>query len=154
MGAFDNVWGTVGSGGDNAATIYAYFTNNNREDVFKADVSTIEADLTAIKGPTFDTNTDSLEAIRNQGDAAWTGSVGAGTFSYSDTVTDSVSGDPIQGADISFTLSGDSAVIGSTSTDSLGAYTLFSDAAGPYDITIYKRGYFQSTLSSVTFTEA
>lgn len=172
--------GSGAGGGDDAATIYSYFTTSGRqetfkatgfsthnasdvyteftsgsnEDMFKADVTGIEADLVLIKGPTFNTNTDSLEAIRNQGDAAWTGSEGAGTFSYSDTVTNSVSGDPIQGADVFYTAVGGTTVISSTSTNILGEYTLFADSAGPFDVTIYKRGFVAQTLSSVTFTEA
>ena len=48
---------------------------------YKADVSALalEATLTAIKGATFDTGTDSLEAIRNQGDSAWVTATGFST---------------------------------------------------------------------------
>jgi len=48
---------------------------------YKADVSSLalEATLTAIKGATFDTGTDSLEAIRNQGDSAWITATGFST---------------------------------------------------------------------------
>jgi hypothetical protein len=44
------------------------------QDIIAADTTTdIPAILTAIEGATFDTATDSLEAIRDRGDAAWTG---------------------------------------------------------------------------------
>ena len=48
---------------------------------YKADVSSLalEATLTGIKGATFDTGTDSLEAIRNQGDSAWITATGFST---------------------------------------------------------------------------
>lgn len=40
--------------------------------------TTLPATLSAIQGATFNTATDSLEAIRDRGDAAWTGSGGSG----------------------------------------------------------------------------
>jgi len=40
----------------------------------------LEATLTAMEGATFDTGTDSLEAIRNRGDAAWVTGSGTGTL--------------------------------------------------------------------------
>lgn len=62
--------------------IAALQTDLDSPNQYKADVSALalEATLTAIKGTTFDTATDSLEAVRNRGDAAWvTG--GGGTIS-------------------------------------------------------------------------
>lgn len=44
----------------------------------------LEATLTAMKGSTFDTATDSLEALRNRGDAAWTTATGFSTHSAAD----------------------------------------------------------------------
>lgn len=44
----------------------------------------LEATLTAMKGGTFDTATDSLEAIRNRGDSAWTTATGFSTHSAAD----------------------------------------------------------------------
>lgn len=40
----------------------------------------LEATLTAMKGATFDTSTDSLEALRNRGDSAWTTATGFSTL--------------------------------------------------------------------------
>lgn len=37
--------------------------------------STLATNVTAIQGATFNTGTDSLEALRNRGDSAWTGSI-------------------------------------------------------------------------------
>lgn len=44
----------------------------------------LEATLSAIKGTTFDTATDSLEALRNRGDAAWITATGFSTHSAAD----------------------------------------------------------------------
>lgn len=44
----------------------------------------LEATLTSMKGATFDTSTDSLEALRNRGDAAWTTATGFSTHSAAD----------------------------------------------------------------------
>lgn len=43
-------------------------------------VDSILVDTTAMKGATFDTSTDSLEAIRNRGDAAWVTATGFSTL--------------------------------------------------------------------------
>jgi hypothetical protein len=66
----------TGGGGDDAATIYSYFTASDRQDEFHADLTSVSSSLTAIQGTGFDTSTDSLTAIRDRGDAAWTGSGG------------------------------------------------------------------------------
>lgn len=52
----------------------------NGVDDFKADVRelALEATLSLMKGATFNTSTDSLEAIRDRGDAAWITGDGAG----------------------------------------------------------------------------
>lgn len=54
---------------------------------FAADVTTelqaglaLEATLTSMKGATFDTSTDSLEALRNRGDAVWVTATGFSTL--------------------------------------------------------------------------
>ena len=44
-----------------------------------ADIAVIKTATDDMKGATFVTGTDSLEAIRNRGDAAWTGSGGGGS---------------------------------------------------------------------------
>lgn len=53
----------TGGGGDDAATIYSYFTASNREDQFKSDVSGLatSADLATV-----DSNVDSIKAITDQ----------------------------------------------------------------------------------------
>jgi hypothetical protein len=53
---------------------------------YKADVSALalEATLTAMKGATFSEATDSLEAIRNRGDAAWISATGFSTHAAAD----------------------------------------------------------------------
>ena len=79
----DNINATISSrSSHNAAAIWsagsrALSTPND----YKADVSSLalEATLTAMKGATFAEATDSLEAIRNQGDAAWITAVGFST---------------------------------------------------------------------------
>lgn len=48
------------------------------------DVTTVHANLLLAMGATFNTSTDSLEAIRNQGDAAWVTATGFSTHSASD----------------------------------------------------------------------
>lgn len=57
---------------------------------YKADVSALalEATLTAMKGATFLTGTDSLEAIRNRGDAAWITGGGGSAADIADAVWD------------------------------------------------------------------
>jgi len=53
------------------------------------DLASVKSDVTGIKGATFDTATDSLEAIRNRGDAEWiTG--GAGSAPTVDEIADAV----------------------------------------------------------------
>jgi hypothetical protein len=47
----------------------------------------LEATLTSMKGATFDTSTDSLEALRNRGDAAWVTATGFSTHNPADVVT-------------------------------------------------------------------
>jgi hypothetical protein len=54
--------------------------------IVAANYATASA-VTAIQGATFDTATDSLEAIRNRGDSAWTTATGFSTHSAGDVVT-------------------------------------------------------------------
>lgn len=49
-----------------------------------ANVTALEATLTAMKGATFSGTTDSLEAIRDRGDAAWDTATGFSTHSAAD----------------------------------------------------------------------
>lgn len=59
---------------------------------FNADVSllALEATLTAMKGATFDTATDSLEAIRDRGDATWITGAGGSAADTADAVLDEI----------------------------------------------------------------
>lgn len=50
--------------------------------------TTLEGHLTGIKGATFNGATDSLEAVRNQGDAAWATATGFSTHSAADVKTE------------------------------------------------------------------
>ena len=50
-----------GGGGDDAATIYSYFTASNRADEFKSDVSGLSSDLATV-----DSNVDSIKAVTDQ----------------------------------------------------------------------------------------
>jgi hypothetical protein len=47
------------------------------DDILVDTGTTLPATLSSMSGATFDTATDSLEAIRNRGDAAWTGGLDA-----------------------------------------------------------------------------
>lgn len=91
--------------------------------------TTLPAALTAIQGATFDTSTDSLEAIRNRGDAAWiTGSGGGltGDYTLTVTVTDSADDEPIEGATVTLFRSGER---GADTTDASGEAAFGVDAA-------------------------
>ena len=70
-------------------------------DASAANQTTIISHLTDIKGGTFSGSTDSLEAIRDRGDAAWTtgGASGSGLYQVTVTVEDA-SNNALQGARI------------------------------------------------------
>lgn len=57
------------------------------DDILVDTGTTIPATLTGMSGATFDTATDSLEALRNRGDAAWATATGFSTHSAADVVT-------------------------------------------------------------------
>jgi hypothetical protein len=83
------------------------------------------------KGATFDTSTDSLEAIRNRGDAAWiTGGGGGGgltgDYTLTVTVTDSDDSAPIENATVTLSRTGER---GAELTDEDGVAVLGLDAA-------------------------
>lgn len=59
------------------------WANGGRLDLI-LDARAAETTLTAMKGATFDGATDSLEALRNRGDAAWTTATGFSTHSAAD----------------------------------------------------------------------
>lgn len=54
------------------------------DDILTDTGTTLPATLSSMAGATFDTSTDSLEAIRNRGDSAWTTATGFSTHSASD----------------------------------------------------------------------
>lgn len=60
--------------------------NGGRLDLI-LDTLALEATLTAMKGATFNGATDSLEAVRDRGDAAWVTATGFSTHSAADVVT-------------------------------------------------------------------
>jgi hypothetical protein len=62
-------------------------------DASSANQTTIINHLVAIKGTTFDESTDSVEAIRNRGDAAWITGAGGGTTVNITTETTTVESD-------------------------------------------------------------
>jgi len=78
-----NVTGSVGSvvgfTPSNIADIISTLGNPS-EPTMSGDIAAARAALADIKGATFDTATDSLEAIRNRGDAAWATATGFSTL--------------------------------------------------------------------------
>jgi len=97
-----------------------------------ATVLAILADTIAMQGATFTTTTDSLEAIRNRGDAAWiTGGGGAGAYSYDFTVNNGTT--VVEGATVLASSTASVAgLIRQGNTDSLGKLTLNFSATGSY----------------------
>jgi len=83
-----------------------------------------------IKGSTFDSSTDSLEAIRDRGDSAWTtGGAGTGLYVVTITVEDS-SGNALQGAKV--TVSGTTL----SSTSGSNGQVVFNLDAGSYTLVV------------------
>ena len=95
--------------------------------------TTIPGTLTLIQGASFNTSTDSLEAIRDRGDAAWTGSGGGGdaTEAKQDTIISAIGNitDLGGGADIANNLVDIAGATFATGTDSLEAIRNRGDAA-------------------------
>lgn len=99
------------------------------------------AHLVAIKGATFVEATDSLEAIRNQGDAAWLTGLGVGAITWVYSVTDAQTGYPLADCDVWATTDVDgNNVVASSKTDNQGEVTFYLDA-GTYYIWRQKAGY-------------
>jgi len=94
--------------------------------------TTLPARFTGIEGATFTTTTDSLEAIRNRGDAAWiTGGGGAGAYSHDFTVNNGTT--VVEGATVLASSTASVAgLIRQGNTDSLGKLTLNFSATGSY----------------------
>lgn len=131
----------TGGGGDDAATIYSYFTASNREDQFKSDVSGL---ATQSSVNTVDSNVDAIKAktdelsftIANQVDAnAVTGGgtpIGAGAIAH--TVTVNVGGNPADGVEVwvSTDSAGNNVVAGTLVTDAFGNATFMLEAGSYY----------------------
>jgi len=79
-------------GTDSAATAAALTTHDGKLDTVDTNVdsiltdtgTTLPARFTGIEGATFDTGTDSLEAVRNRGDAEWVTATGFSTHTAGD----------------------------------------------------------------------
>jgi hypothetical protein len=103
----DGVWGEAQSGHTTVGTFGYYLDSqvsgisSGGGDASAANQTTIISHLTDIKGGTFSGSTDSLEAIRDRGDAAWTtgGASGSGLYQVTVTVEDA-SNNALQGARI------------------------------------------------------
>jgi hypothetical protein len=97
-----------------------------------------------IKGSTFDTSTDSLEAIRDRGDSDWvTGGSGSGLYTLTVTIEDS-GGSVLQGAKVN--------VSGTTLTATTGAngQVTFNLDAGTYSLLVLPpAGYATPSNTSV-----
>lgn len=111
-------------------------------DATAANQTTIINHLTDIKGATFSGSTDSLEAIRDRGDAAWTtGGAGTGAVTFTYTLTDSISGNPIDDVLVEvFTESAMTNRVASQRTDAFGQCTFTLDE-GTYYLKRSKGGY-------------
>ena len=117
-------------------------------DATAANQTTIINHLTGIKGATFDTSTDSLEAIRNRGDAAWvTGSGLSGSNTALITVQDG-SGNNIVGATVDIYDSGNTTFQQRFITNSSGQVT-FTINDGAWYIRIIMQGY---SFTAASFT--
>ncbi len=113
---------------------------------YKADIAALalEATLTAMKGAGYLEATDSLEAIRNRGDAAWiTGSDTGGSGALSCTWTQKDDGDqPMDNVQVWITTdeAGTNVVAGTLITDASGEVTFMLDA-GTYYVWRERGGY-------------
>lgn len=132
-------------------------------DATAANQATIISHLTDIKGGTFNGATDSLEAIRDQGDAAWGGGGSGDTPVNEDTGgTDALAyktsgGAGIQGATIKAYLTseynaGVYTVRGQTTTLSDGGWAapMMLEADTSYTLVFYKAGAYGPDIELVT----
>ena len=120
--------------------LHADWINGGRLDTLVDDII---AHLVAMKGATFDTLTDSLEAIRNRGDAYWTTGApsGSGAVSWTYTLTSSVDSAPIPDAQVWVTTDiAGIIIVASNTTDSFGKVTFMLDA-GTYYVWRQKTGF-------------
>ena len=123
------------------------FQTSIREDMRGTDSAALATDfaneMAAIKGAGFVGGTDSLEAIRDRGDAAWTtgGAFGSGSIEWEYTLTSTVGGTPITDANVWVTtdLAGAN-VVASGTTDAFGKIKFYLDA-GTYYVWRQKSGF-------------
>lgn len=124
----------------------------NGVDDFKADVGelALEETLTSMQGATFDTSTDSLEAIRNRGDAAWITGGGSGTGSRTIVFTLSDGAGTLAGSlKTQVEDSEGNLVAGPLATDSSGVVTYYLDD-GSYELVSASSPYWRGNSESVT----
>ena len=76
-----------------------------------------------IMGTTFATGTDSLEAIRNRGDAAWITSAGAGSGAWTVTITVDDGTNPLEGAKVRMT-QGAETYLATTNASGIAVFSL------------------------------
>lgn len=122
--------------------IYPLFLTTTTADNYKANVSSLalEATLADMKGATFSTTTDSLEAIRNRGDSAWiTGGGAGGSSTVTITIQDQDT-NPVPNTSVQIWNTGDTVLISYATTDSNGQVVLSADD-GSYIVKIVKAGY-------------
>ena len=119
-------------------------------DATSAKQDIITTHLTDVKGGTWASGTDSLEAIRNRGDAAWvTGGGASGSNAITINVEDQVAADIIEAAVEVWTNDGASLVTRDNSDSSGEMSTNLDD--GNYLIKIHKAGYlFVNTTMTVS----
>jgi len=122
----------TGGGGDDAATIYTYFTDTTNEDVFKADVTGIQSDVTAIIATLGTPVATIAQDIASLGTGGLI--VGPGALETIVTVNDIGSGDPVSGVEcwVSTDSDGDNVIAGTLVTDSFGVVTFFLDEGNYY----------------------
>ncbi len=115
--------GGSGSGGDDAATIYNYFTDVSREDLFKADVAGLALEAT------------SQTIISTGGSGPWSSgaNTGAGSVTFSLDVADQDS-NPLEGCAvwISTDTAGTNVIAGTLYTNTLGQVTFTLDPGTYY----------------------
>lgn len=111
-------------------------------------------------GGSFSPATDALEAIRNRGDAAWTGGGGGGGVAGSGSsaytpILRTGGGTPLGGVKVWFTTdeAGDNVVAGTLTTDAFGEVTANLDA-GTYYMHVQKSGYNPSSTPIAVTVDA
>ncbi len=116
-------------------------------DATAANQTIIVNHLLGVKGTTWLESTDSLEAIRNRGDAAWiTGGGASGSNTVTITIDDGTN--PIQDVSVQLWNSGVSALVTYGTTDTNGQVSVTANDA-TYKIKIRKGGYTFSAIETL-----